>query len=458
VWWPLRNQILVPLLAILTAAVTATAAVAASLAARRSERQTLDQLRRVIDTLGRSSFPYTPAVLEKMRGLSGAHFIAYDGRGRATASTLPGTAMPEGPSTIPGSRGLDALGERPTLSVGGVRYLAARLRTSAGASGVETLLVLYPEASWRQARREAALPPLVVGVGAIALSAIATGWVAHRLGVRLRSVQRQVSAIADGDFRQLAIEGPRDEVQDLVAAVNRMSAQLRQMQQEIRRSERAALIAQFAAGLAHQLRNAVAGARMAVQLHARRCPAEGADRSLDVALRQLSLTEEQVKGLLSLGRRERRPPNPCDVGQLVDEVAALVGPAGQHAGVAIRTGLRDGPLPVVADVDALRAAVLNLALNAVEAAGAGGEVGLDASAEDGEVRVEVSDTGPGPPRELAEALFEPFVTGKTAGVGLGLALARQVASDHGGGLSWTRDDRTTRFLLTLPRTPANREG
>ena len=61
------------------------------------------------------------------------------------------------------------------------------------------------------------------------------------------------------------------------------------------------------------------------------------------------------------------------------------------------------------------------------------------------------DDGPGPPPGLASTLFEPFVTGKPEGVGLGLALARRVASDHGGTLSWTRDDGRTRFRLTIPR-------
>ena len=62
----------------------------------------------------------------------------------------------------------------------------------------------------------------------------------------------------------------------------------------------------------------------------------------------------------------------------------------------------------------------------------------------------VSDTGPGPPADLAGSLFEPFVSGKAEGVGLGLALARKVAEMHHGTLSWTRDGAWTRFRLCLP--------
>ena len=92
----------------------------------------------------------------------------------------------------------------------------------------------------------------------------------------------------------------------------------------------------------------------------------------------------------------------------------------------------------MADQAGLRAAVLNLTMNAIEAAGPGGEVGLGASTDSGEVTIEVSDTGPGPPPELAENLLEPFVTSKPEGVGLGLALAQRVAVEHGGRLSWQR--------------------
>ena len=68
--------------------------------------------------------------------------------------------------------------------------------------------------------------------------------------------------------------------------------------------------------------------------------------------------------------------------------------------------------------------------------------------------VEVRDTGPGPPPHLADRLFEPFVTGKEQGIGLGLAVAKQAADAHAATLDWFRDDGRTVFRVTFPRTPA----
>jgi len=68
----------------------------------------------------------------------------------------------------------------------------------------------------------------------------------------------------------------------------------------------------------------------------------------------------------------------------------------------------------------------------------------------GDCAVEITDSGPGPPPEVADRLFDPFVTGKREGVGLGLAVARQVAEVHGGRISWRREADHTLFRIELP--------
>jgi signal transduction histidine kinase len=443
---------LVPLIAIQGVAVATIAVTAATLAARRSERQIIDRLNGVTDTLGHSNFPYTKGVLAKMRGLSGAHFAVIADDGRVVDATLPTLkAMPPAVRAIGLTDRLDSLGDSTKLLLDGSRYFAVSVAAPIGPRP-HLLLVLYPETSWRQARWEAATPPLAVGLGSLALMMAVTSWIAHRISGRIRQVQQQVARIAAGDFEGFVLcrGSQEDEIKDLAVSINRMCHQLKQMQQTIRQSERTRLLAQLAAGLAHQLRNSLTGARMSVQLHAKRFPPQDGDQALDVALRQLAMTEEQVKGLLSLGQSERQPPAPSVLGRLLDDVTLMVRPTCQHAKVQFRNHCGNEPIQVVADEAGLRAAVLNLALNAVEAAGPGGAVDLRASTDHREVTIEVSDTGPGPPPEVAETLLEPFVTSKPEGVGLGLALAHRVAAEHGGRIAWTRDGGRTRFRLILP--------
>ena len=165
--WSIRNQILIPLIAIQAVAVAAIAITTATLAARRSERQIVDRLNGVIDALGNASFPYTGNVLARMRGLSGAHFVAYAEDGRVTGSSLPNIeGLPTALRSLPTAAHRESLREFPTAVLEGTRYLAVSLRSSGGSPGT-SLLVLYPETSWRQARWEAAMPPLILGAGSL---------------------------------------------------------------------------------------------------------------------------------------------------------------------------------------------------------------------------------------------------------------------------------------------------
>src|SRR5205085_3088441 len=107
-------------------------------------------------------------------------------------------------------------------------------------------------------------------------------------------------------------------------------------------------------------------------------------------------------------------------------------------------------LTLLGDPAQLGHLLLNVLTNAVEAAGPGGRVEVRAGREDSRAFVEVFDSGPGPSPEVAAKLFEPFVTGKPEGVGLGLAVARRVARAHGGDITWERRGGRTGFRIELP--------
>ncbi len=224
---------------------------------------------------------------------------------------------------------------------------------------------------------------------------------------------------------------------------------IRRLEQTLRDGERLRLLGQVAGGLAHQLRNGVAGAKLATQLHARAC-ADGDGESLDVARRQLARVEADLARFLDLGRSDvaRRP---CDVVEIVEEAASLLRPQCRHADVQLCWEPPAAAPVLIGDSGRLGHIIVNLLTNAVEAAGPGGHVEITVGqSADGMSAVEVWDSGPGPSAKVARRLFQPFATGKPNGVGLGLFVARQAAEAHGGRLEWRRERGRTCFRVELP--------
>jgi signal transduction histidine kinase len=447
--WPIRNQIFLPVATLLLVAIASIAVLLAAVAARRSSQERIERVERVVATLDDASFPFSENVLKKMRGLSGAEYVTLDERGAILTSTLgPSVRESDLPSALPATGPPTRLDESGVIDVGGQPYYLAVLQGH-GNAGVGSLLILYPKSNLWQAQWEAAWPPLAIGGVTILLMVAVSAWLSRRIARRIEAVQGLFARIADGHFTHVAAQPPLDEVYDLTLSANRLSDRLAANQEEIARTERLRLLAQLAGGLAHQLRNAVTGARMAVQLHQRRCP-RSADESLDVALRQLSLTEEQIRGLLSLGKPDQQPPVSEPLSHMVAEIDRLVVPAAKHAHVSWECeSPPDDRDFTVANAHSVRAGLLNLVLNALQAAGSGGHVRLWNDRTRTHVQIHVSDSGSGPPESLQSAMFEPFITSKPEGIGLGLALAKAAAEEHGGSLAFARLDGQTRFTMSL---------
>ena len=444
----LSRQLVVPVVGLVLAAVLANVAVSAWLAARRSLAAARTDQEQLAAALRESRVPLTPQVLDTLHALTGSHFIVWD----ATSRTAGAATVPRGELTADAVAALAA-------DVGGVTALAGRPHQVgvARAAGVrpETVLVLTPVASPWRTMRDALWPVLAVAAATLAvlvpLSLRTTGRLTRRIG----AIERHVARIAGGEFgHTLPAVATADaaEVGRLVAGVNRMSATLDTLRGELVAGERQRLLGQLAAGFAHELRNAVTGAQLAIDLHRRRCPAGTADDSLGVASRQLDILEEEVRGLLALGRQEQAPPQPLAVDALLAEVRDLTAPRCHHVGVGVELGPATG-LTILGRRDALRAALVNLALNAIEAAGRDGTLRLGAATSAATLVLSVEDDGPGPPEAIRDSLHEPFVTGKPEGIGLGLAVAKAVAEAHGGTLSWSRMADWTRFVITLPLEP-----
>jgi signal transduction histidine kinase len=342
---------------------------------------------------------------------------------------------------------------------GGDRYRLGTVRSE----GVrpETVLVLTPERSFIARTVEAVWPVLAVAAGTLAVLVPLGLRTTGRLAARITNVERHVARIAEGEFGQTLVASHADpasgdEISRLVDGVNHMSLQLEQLRGSLVAGERQRLLGQLAAGFAHELRNAVTGARLAIDLHRRRCPAGvgsgPSDDSLTVAARQLDILEEEVRGLLALAKapaHQKQPPEPVSIDRLLAEIRDLTAPRCDHAGVRMHCDLPTN-LSTIGRHDALRAALVNLALNGIDAAGRSGDVWLSAAHTGSQTILAVEDSGAGPPESVRDSMHEPFVTSKPEGIGLGLAVARAVAEEHGGELAWERTHGRTRFAISLP--------
>lgn len=441
--WPLRWQLLIPIAGLVCAGVVINALSAAWSATVRQERAMAARLEQAATVLGAAHFPLTSAVLERLQRLTGAHAAVWnEATQTVTASTMP----IERPAAI--VRQIRAAVHRqrlpPVVIVGGQSYRALIVQPSRP-DGRDTLLLLYPDIELAREQRAAVWPAALVGLMTLAVLIPLTDVLARRFSQRIVRVQEKVAAVAGGDFTPLAEHGADDEVRQLIRGVNEMSARLAELQARIERDERSRLLAQFASGLAHHLRNAIAGARLAVEIHRKRCQVASHDDSLAVALRQLALVEQQVRGALSLGGTSRPERIHGDTTRLLQEALDLVGPTAMHWQVSLDAAYPDVPHSAMVDGDGVRAALSNLLLNAVEAAGHGGKVHCRMIATPQRITWEIRDSGPGPSAAVQDRLGTPFVTGKPDGVGLGLAFARQLAEDHGGRLEWSRANGQTCF-------------
>jgi signal transduction histidine kinase len=446
--WRIRTQLLLPVVLLLAgvASISLTTATAATRQARRQIESRLRTVARFLDE--EESFPLNEGVLRKLRPLSGAEYLLIMGNGDILTSLEihPGESAPAGPV----AEDWQSLHLGPPVVVQGQTYLCSGLRLHRWQNRGDTLYILYPESLWRDARWEAIWPSLLLGVSLGTASLVIALAQAHRLGRRIQELERQTRQIAGGDFSPRPLPARDDEIRDLTESVNEMAAKLAEFQKTVEATERLRLLGQVSGGLAHQLRNGLTGARLAVQLYLRETPATTDTSALEVALRQLTLLETHVKRFLDLGRTESSRSESCSLTAVVSEAVELLRPQCRHAGILLIWKPPESPLMLTGDAGQLSQVVVNLLGNAIDAAGPGGSIEVRAGMEDPCLFLEVLDTGPGPSEEVAARLFEPFVTNKPEGVGLGLAVARQVVEAHGGRIVWLHRDGRTCFRVELP--------
>lgn len=253
------------------------------------------------------------------------------------------------------------------------------------------------------------------------------------------------------------VRSPGGKPLGLVAVTRDISERLA-LERHLMHDERMAVVGKMAAAVAHEINNPIGVVSLYAQHALAKLPPESPlTKHLETIQRNAESCRKITGELLELARPRKPERRRFDLRALCRDVAVSVEPIATREGVRLSDESRSGtaPLLVEGDPDHLRQAVLNLALNAIEACEPGDRVFVRAyETQDGDATarvVEIADTGPGIPAETVEQIFQPFFTTKPTGTGLGLAVADHIVKAHGGRLAVeSAPGRGAAFRLLLP--------
>ncbi|WP_231753232.1 sensor histidine kinase [Rosistilla carotiformis] len=444
----LRIRLLAPLVLCSLLAAVAVAAVSYGLAQRWATRDLQARWVGIQRTLSESTFPLNLVVLRLLADLTQSELVTLDSSGAVLQRTVdaPVERIAEFAAELPISDRAGEAATVPTLKLSDSRYVAYRFPTRNPAQRsdrVESVLILFDEALLRDARRRAAILPLATGLSTIVALASITLIVTERMVRRITSLQGRVERVAAGDFESKVSDNVGDELGRLGAAVETMANQLKQLWATVHHQEGEKLLHQIAGGLAHQLRNSLTGARMAIELHANDCR-EDADEGLQVAIGQIEQAEDYVRRLLLVASGRQAEDRPLDALTCLCDVRDSLSPIARHLNVDLQWDLDAGiDGHRIKDGASLSSAISNLVLNAIQT---GDSVRVEARIRNQQwVQVAVIDNGPGVAEALVDDLFKPFVTSRPEGLGLGLPVVARAAEHLDGHVVWLRRSQQTVF-------------
>lgn len=276
-----------------------------------------------------------------------------------------------------------------------------------------------------------------------------------------RPVQHITSAMRDvqaGDLNVRVEPCGTGEIDAVVDGFNQMVAQLRHgraaeetaRRLEMERVEQLATVGEIAAGLAHEVRNPISGVKAVLEIIVRDTPDEERRGVLRDATNELMRIDQILRDLLQFARPRQPAREPFDLNALVRDTAAFTQRgAGSHAAPVTCEAAPGLPL-AEGDAPQIRQVLVNLLMNAHQAAGAGGQVHVVTGRQGQRVWCRVRDTGPGVPADRAETVFRPFATTKARGTGLGLSISRRIMELHDGSLTLDNPGQQgASFTLTL---------
>jgi len=329
------------------------------------------------------------------------------------------------------------------------------------------LLFTLATVSLRDPDRHAVL--IVAGAGAVAICAVSMFVLAYLVQRPMVELQEKIAQVSEGNLDvAVSFSVRNDEIGDLGRNFNHMMLQLRESRHEIERlhrtqmsrAEHLATLGELATGLAHEIRNPLAGIAGVIEIVGRDLPSTSPARAVIKDVRQeIAQINRIVTDLLETARPHPPQIRLGDLNTTIEHAVMLA--RQQVLSKPIKIELHKAPaLPEVEhDSDQIHQVLLNLLLNAVQAMDGSGVIRVELSPQDDWARVVVSDTGRGISAQHIPNIFRPFYTTKGNGTGLGLSLARRIVEEHHGRIDVVSVvGRGSQFTVLLPFCAPGAQG
>lgn len=260
------------------------------------------------------------------------------------------------------------------------------------------------------------------------VSLFAVLYFSHRISRPIRQLTDGLAQVAAGNLEHRVAAGGNDEVGAAITAFNHMADQLHHSRERLVYVTRLESWQALARKMAHEIKNSLTPIRLTMEEVAARCPGDGfLQQASQIVVDEVTGLERRVRAVTEFGSEPAVCPKPLDVNQLLEERIAFLRAA--HPDVHYDVSLAGGRPQALADEDLVRGVLTNLLENAAQA----GRSVLGVTAIDqGRVRIEVHDSGPGLSALAKSTLFEPTISFKPGGMGLGLSIARKSTVLTGG--------------------------
>jgi len=277
-------------------------------------------------------------------------------------------------------------------------------------------------------------------------------WGGQKIVKPIRELIRGTRAIARGDLGQRVQVTTRDELSELGRSFNRMTEELSELHEQIRRNERAVTFGKIASGLVHDLKHPIKSiennSRLLLKMHGDAHYRETFHRTVN---REFASINRFLDDLHNLTHPIPMKPISLNIHKAIDEAIEGYRLETERNAVRIHRQFQGNSLKISADRFAIERVLKNLILNAIEAMPQGGDLSVETKTDGQWLEIEIQDTGCGIPKERLGMIFEDYVTTKRKGLGLGLAISKKIVHDLNGTIEvQSKPGKGTTFTLKFP--------